>query len=119
MKFNTYASAIAFFALALTSCDNGAKHLSIEGTIGNAKGQKVYLDRVNLNPRETVDSVQVGADGAFRFQAVPTGEPTFYEVRLADNRSFPVLVDTYQQVTSISLISRPMLLSILVLLVVH
>ena len=66
--------------------------------MANAEGQKVYLDRVNLSPRETVDSVSVGKGGAFRLKAVPTGEPTFYEVRLADGRSFPVLVDSCETV---------------------
>lgn len=88
---------MAAAALALNACDSDKGKPVIEGVLSGAENQKVYLDEVGFSAASSVvDSAEVAADGSFRLVGVQKGEPSFYNVRLADGRSFAVVVDSAQ-----------------------
>lgn len=89
------ASFAAAMALLLGCSSNDGKSL-VSGTLSGAEGSKVYLNVVGLAQQQTCDSATVGSDGKFELRGLVQTEPTFYDVRLADGRSFTVLLDSAQ-----------------------
>lgn len=88
---------VACAALALNSCNSDKGKPVVEGVLTGAENQKVYLDEVGFaSASAVVDSAEVKSDGSFRLVGELSGEPSFYNVRLADGRSFTVLVDSAQ-----------------------
>lgn len=84
-------------ALALNACNSDKGKPVVEGVLTGAENQKVYLDEVGFaSASAVVDSAEVESDGSFRLVGNIQGEPSFYNVRLADGRSFTVLVDSAQ-----------------------
>lgn len=84
-------------AFALNACDSDKGRPVVEGILAGAESQMVYLDEVGFaSASSVVDSVKVEADGSFRLVGNLKGEPAFYNVRLADGRSFAVVVDSAQ-----------------------
>lgn len=76
--------ALALMALAaagITSCTE--KKFRVEGAIANAKDSTLYLENMSLNGPVAVDSVKLGSDGAFSFDAKATDAPEFYRLRIA------------------------------------
>lgn len=101
LSVSTCATLILpLIVLCLTACDNGKGHSSLNGVIPGAEGQKVYMEPVTLSAQQTTcDSAIVEPDGSFSLQGLLQTEPTFYNVRLADGRSFTVLLDSAEAVS--------------------
>lgn len=74
-------SAIALTALFITSCTGEKVHLT--GNISDAKDSLLYFENMSLNGAVTVDSVKLGADGAFAFEVEAAKHPEFYRLRIA------------------------------------
>lgn len=73
---------IALSAMFLASCDNSPK-FHIEGTIAEAQDSMLYLEQSTLDGIQKIDSVKLGADGAFTFAATaPVDCPEFYDLRI-------------------------------------
>jgi len=64
----------------LTACDN--KKFTVEGNITNAKDSTLYFENISLNGPVAVDSVKLGADGAFSFSEKAPEAPEFYRLRI-------------------------------------
>ncbi len=88
---------LAAAVMTLQACDSNMGKSAIEGTLTGAENQKVYLDEVGFSAQSfVVDSAEVESDGSFHLIGKRQTEPTFYNVRLADGRSFAVLLDSAQ-----------------------
>ena len=86
MNIKTLIGIISMIgALSLTSCDNKPK-FCIEGTVGEAKGEMLYLEAMTLNGIQCIDSVKLKDDGQFRFRADAPSNPEFYALRLGQER---------------------------------
>jgi len=86
MNIKTLIGIISMIgALSLTSCDNKPK-FCVEGTVGEAKGEMLYLEAMTLNGIQCIDSVKLKGDGQFRFRADAPSNPEFYALRLGQER---------------------------------
>lgn len=74
---------LALITLLLGACDNKVK-FTIEGNIEGAKDSVLYFEQMALSGLKTLDSVKLGDNGAFCFQADTTAAPEFYLLRIHD-----------------------------------
>lgn len=72
----------ALAVLAAVSCSERKFH--IEGTLTEAADSTLYLENMSLDGPVAVDSVRLGADGAFSFSGECPAAPEFYRLRVAD-----------------------------------
>ena len=85
-------------AAVLTGCDKGEK-FTIEGTVSGAEDSVLYLYNRSMNGIVLLDSVQLDADGAFRFrQPAPQGGPELYVLSLYD-QIVNLAIDSTETVT--------------------
>lgn len=86
-------------SLSLTSCDNAAGRSGIYGSLKGAEGHTVYMEALPLASQPLItDSVNVAPDGTFSLLGQLQSEPTFYNIRLDDGRTFTVILDSAQVV---------------------
>ena len=88
---------LALMTLLLGACDNKVK-FTIEGNIEGAKDSILYFEHVSLSGLKPLDSLKLGADGAFRFQADTTATPEFYVLRIHD-QIINISIDSTETVT--------------------
>ena len=97
MKISYFTKLAALFlvALSITSCTQKKFHVS--GTISDAKDSLLYFENMGLNGPVTVDSVKLGADGSFSFDAKAPDNPEFYRLRI-DRQLINVAIDSTEDV---------------------
>lgn len=95
-KTNTF---LIFFILilGLTACTN-KKQFVVSGTLSNASGQKLYLERDGLLTTTTLDSCTLNAKGTFSFKEPRPPYPDFYRLRLK-NASIFFAIDSCEHIT--------------------
>jgi len=76
-----YFSLIAIVCLAFIGCDDGPY---VKGTLTNAEGEKVVLERLTPTAVMLLDSTEVTSKGEFKI-ATKVTEPGFYRLRLNEN----------------------------------
>lgn len=74
---------LALAAAALGACDSQPK-FTVEGTVTDADGKMLYLEASALDGIQALDSVKLGSNGSFNFQANRPASPEFYRLRLED-----------------------------------
>ena len=88
----------------LTACSEkkervrGADDFAIEGTIGNAEGKTLYLQRVTATGTTLVDSSKLESDGRFAFYGQRPKGPEIYRLGL-DDQFIYLSVDSTESVT--------------------
>lgn len=82
--------------IAATSCTKQKFHVS--GSIADAKDSLLYFENMGLNGPVTVDSIKLGGDGTFEFDAEAPGNPEFYRLRI-DRQIINVAVDSTESIT--------------------
>lgn len=88
----------------LTACSEkkervrGADDFAIEGTIGNAEGKTLYLQRVTATGATLVDSSKLESDGRFAFYGQRPKGPEIYRLGL-DEQFIYLSVDSTESVT--------------------
>ena len=76
------AGAILCASATIISCSN--KSFTVNGNITGAADSLLLLEYMSLDGAKTMDSVRLGADGAFSFtQDAPQGSPELYRLRIA------------------------------------
>lgn len=92
-------TALILSTLCLPGCDTGGGRPTVRGTLKGAEGKRVYMDAMSLAAQPVVcDSQDVASDGSFALRGQVQTEPTFYNIRLADGRSFNVVLDSAESV---------------------
>ena len=90
------SAAVLMAALAVTSCTEKKFHVS--GNITEAKDSLLYFENMGLNGAVTVDSVRLGADGSFAFDAKAPEHPEFYRLRI-DRQIVNIAIDSTENIT--------------------
>ena len=90
------SAAVLMAALAVTSCTEKKFHVS--GNITEAKDSLLYFENMRLNGAVTVDSVRLGADGSFAFDAKAPEHPEFYRLRI-DRQIVNIAIDSTENIT--------------------
>ena len=74
------------------------KRFCIEGCIAGADSSVLYLEHLTLGEGTVrIDSVRLGADGAFRFEEAATESPEFYRLRIG-GQAINLAIDSTEQV---------------------
>jgi len=71
----------------------------IKGTISNAEGKTLVLEKMQLDRNLPVDSVALNKNGKFSFTGERLNIPTFFKLRLSQSNFITLLVDTTEHVT--------------------
>ena len=89
---------ILFAALVGFSSCKKSNQFTIEGKITHAEGDTIYLEELQVSSRVPVAEMEIDKNGEFKFKG-ETGIPSFYLLRLSDNRLITLLVDSLEQIT--------------------
>lgn len=80
-KANLLFFAFICLILSLSSCTD-KKHFKISGTISEASGSTLYLEKEGLLQTSIIDSCVLKADGSYSFKAKRPDTPEFYRLRI-------------------------------------
>lgn len=75
--------------LVLASCEE--KGATVSGSLTNAEGETVVLEKLSSKDVEQLDSVQLDNDGTFKLKVEELTQQAFYRLRLGDN-NFVILL---------------------------
>jgi len=105
MRSNTLFILLAAITLSLIcSCTNDKGTVTINGTVSDAKGEKLTLMHLSGSNPVMVDTLTLGEDGKFSFKpTVEQGGPDFFCLVL-NGQTIPLVSDTLQ--TPISIIAN-------------
>lgn len=87
---------ILFAVLAIAACSQ-KRVFTVEGTIEGAQDSILYLHRMGVGGPVVLDSVKLGEDGRFSFQAEAPASPEFYVLRI-DNQIVNFSIDSTETV---------------------
>ena len=87
---------IAAVALAMASCSQ--KKFHVAGHISQAQDSVLYFEQVGISELQVIDSVKLGADGAFDFSSAATSAPEFYRLRIG-SQIINVVIDSTETVS--------------------
>ncbi|MBR6249922.1 MAG: AhpC/TSA family protein [Bacteroidales bacterium] len=89
---------LSFIAVAamLAACSNSDK-FTIEGTVDNAAGKKIYLESP-MGLKSVIDSAVIAQDGSFRFKGAPVSRPAFYNLRVDEAKQIMLLLDSTETI---------------------
>jgi glutathione peroxidase-family protein len=83
-KTNLFLLFFVSLALCLSSCSD-KKHFKVEGSISDASGSVLYLEKDGLLKTSVVDSCVLKSDGSFSFKAGRPDAPEFYRLRIKNS----------------------------------
>lgn len=83
--------------VSLTAC-NKNKFFHVEGTVKEANGETLYLDRQELTKTYVIDSVKLREDGKFSLKGARPKYPDFYRLRIK-NKTITFSVDSSETIT--------------------
>ena len=87
----------ALTILAICACNNKNK-FTVQGTIEGARDSVLYFQQMALSGPVMLDSVKLGADGSFSFQADAPEAPEFYILSIND-QIINIAIDSTETVT--------------------
>lgn len=71
--------------------------VSISGTIANSASERIYLERIDLQGMERLDSCEIDKSGNFFLSAPKVSEPTFFRATVGD-KSITFIADSTEQI---------------------
>lgn len=89
---------IALVVMALTACDKEGNTFTVKGIIEGAQDKTLCLQNKSLGGTVILDSVKLGEDGHFEFQAQAPQTPEFYQLTL-EGQSINFSIDSTETVT--------------------
>ena len=96
MKKNIYF-LLVLLMVGLVACDSTPK-FKVQGEVNGAQDKMLYLDLSGVTGINVLDSVELGSDGAFRFEVNRPDAPEFYRLRM-DGKVVNFAVDSTETVT--------------------
>lgn len=95
--------AMAVFLLVGCTADDQVK---LDGKIKGAEGKMLYLSKIGLNGKQTIDSVKIKGNEKFGFKVEIPEFPEFYYVQLDSMSGLTILVDTVNHIQIRSTVSH-------------
>ena len=83
--------------LVISGCKKSPQ-FTINGKITHAEGETIYLEKLLVTSREPLGEAKIDKNGEFEFKG-ETNMPTFYLLRLENNRMITLLLDSLENVT--------------------
>jgi peroxiredoxin len=78
-------------------CRKEPDRFSISGKISHAEGKVVYLEELLVSSSKVIDSTKINKEGEFEFEGT-TSIPTYYLLKLNENKFITLLVDSLEEV---------------------
>ena len=98
MKLRPSISVLILISFLFVYSCSSEKDFTIEGTVKDGEGKRIYLEHIGMNRLTTIDSVQVDKNQHFRFKGKNlTGSPDFYRIRLK-NQFINVVIDSTETI---------------------
>ncbi|HDR51869.1 MAG TPA: AhpC/TSA family protein [Mariniphaga anaerophila] len=97
MKISRLIFAGIIATILIAGCSKEEDMFSISGKITHAEGQTIYLEELKVASSIMIDSVKIDKNGTFRFTG-KTGIPSYYLLKLSENKFITLLVDSVEQV---------------------
>jgi peroxiredoxin len=88
------------FLVLITSCGKKRK-IEISGDINNTGQEYIYLDKMDINIIEPLDSAKIRKNGKFRFR-ITSSEPDYYQLRLIEGNFITLLAEPGEKILIIS-----------------
>lgn len=88
------------FLVLLASCGQKSK-IEISGLVNNANQKYIYLDEMDINQRNLVDSAKIRKKGTFHFRIHST-EPNYYQLRLTSRNFITLLASPGEKISVVS-----------------
>ncbi|GAI67647.1 unnamed protein product, partial [marine sediment metagenome] len=88
------------FLVLLASCGQKSK-IEISGLVNNANQKYIYLDEMDINQRNLVDSAKIRKKGAFFFR-IHSAEPNYYQLRLTSRNFITLLASPGEKISVVS-----------------
>src|SRR5690554_2534901 len=83
--------------LFITACSD-KDTFTVSGNIDQAKGEMLYLYRMDLSGDVAIDSIQLKEKGNFHFKQPRLNEPTFFKLALSPRRFITLLGDSTEHI---------------------
>lgn len=83
--------------LFITACSD-KDTFTVSGNIDQAKGEMLYLYRMDLSGDVAIDSIQLKEKGNFHFKQPRLNEPTFFKLALSPSRFITLLGDSTEHI---------------------
>lgn len=80
-KTNLFLLFFVSLGLCLSSCSD-KKHFKVAGTISDAAGSTLYLEKDGLLQTSIIDSCVLKSDGSFSFKVARPDAPEFYRLKI-------------------------------------
>lgn len=96
-KTNLFLLFFVSLALCLSSCSD-KKHFKVDGSISDASGSVLYLEKDGLLKTSVVDSCVLKSDGSFSFKAGRPDAPEFYRLRIK-NSDILLAIDSCEHIS--------------------
>ena len=90
-------SFLALVVLLLSACNSGST-FTVDGSVSDADGKKLYLEASQIDGVVVLDSVKLKGDGSFKFKQPKPESPEFYRLRV-DDKVINFSVDSTETVT--------------------
>lgn len=90
-------SFLALVVLLLSACNSGST-FTINGSVADADGKKLYLEASKIDGVVVLDSVKLKGAGSFKFTPPKPESPEFYRLRV-DDKVINFSVDSTETVT--------------------
>ncbi|MFW6352510.1 MAG: thioredoxin-like domain-containing protein [Bacteroidota bacterium] len=89
--------SVALFTFIFSGCYSDSYR--IKGTIDNADGRALMLEKMQLDRNLPIDSVELDENGNFSFHGERLNIPTFFKLRLSESNYITLLLDSTEHVT--------------------
>ncbi len=96
MTLNRFIFIIIASVILFSGC-NKSNQFTISGKITHAEGDTIYLEELQVSSRKPLAQARIDKKGTFKFKG-ETGMPTFYLLKLANDKLITLLVDSAEQV---------------------
>ncbi|NDV82217.1 TlpA disulfide reductase family protein [Bacteroides sp. 51] len=90
-------SFLALVVLLLSACNSGST-FTVDGSVADADGKKLYFEASQIDGVVVLDSVKLKGDGSFKFKQPKSESPEFYRLRVED-KVINFSVDSTETVT--------------------
>lgn len=98
MKLSRFIIAGVIAGVAISGCSKNEGRFKVNGKVTHAEDQTIYLEELQVASTRLVDSVKIDKNGEFEFTG-KTGKPSFYLLKLTQNKFITLLIDSMEQVS--------------------
>jgi thiol-disulfide isomerase/thioredoxin len=97
MRRPIYIITTFFFTFLLTGCYQNK--YQIKGSVENADGKTLVLEKMQLDRELTIDSVVLNEQGKFSFRGEKLNVPTFFRLKISPSNYLTLLLDSTEHVS--------------------